>query len=448
MYLFISIESHDVAQPFLNIINILFVREQLRFDIIVYGQKGKFTNKIIHGIMSQSDEKFATEVRFIDPSKWSHIMNKSAVILMSNSKYFEQFNKLVTLNSTFYNPLRFIIYCEYLTHANLLTIPKEEILTMESGHISLYEYILLDDINGYFLQTFEWYTSEICNSPTLFLIDYYDKLNNKWIFGLNISRKFRNFHGCMLTIGLSGVFNHDIQLPLQPIELFNGMAKKGNFESHIQLMQLIKGEDGTLIEVIPSNGFVTDKFQTIFMIVRLPYIKNYDMKHLTTPFIEDRISFALAKPESFNSFEKMILPFDLLTWIFTIVVFITAFGCISIINLFSKQTQKLFYGENVKSPALNVLGIFFGFSQTHLPVKNFPRMLLVTFVMFCLVLRTAYQGVLFTMMSTDMGKILPKSIEDLYDMNYTIVINEDDDYFKEMIPEKLWYINLCKESLG
>lgn len=162
--------------------------------------------------------------------------------------------------------------------------------------------------------------------------------------------------------------------------------------------------------------------------------------HITTPFYEDRISFGLAKPEAYSSFEKMILPFDSLTWISSICVFSTAFISIFIVNLMPKRTRILFYGKNVVTPALNVVAIFFGISQTKLPTNSFARLILMNFVMFCLVLRAAYQGVLFTMMSTDIGKPLPVSFEDLVSMNYTILIHNGEKYLYNMFPTELRYL--------
>lgn len=437
---FTIIASYDVVQPIMDVINKLFIQRDLRFDIIIYEQETQCANEIINGIMSESSENFTTEIKFFKSSKWHHRIDKSALVLIPNPDYFAYFNSHAVLNSTFHNPLRFLIHCESLTQLSLVSVPKAKILTDVHGHISLYEYILRDKGNGYLLETFEWYTSNGCNNVALSQINIYMKQQKKWLFELQIDEKFKNFYGCMLTIGIHTISGRENYEASQNVVLFNAMAKKGNFISHIQIMRFSKNEKGINKMLIPYNGYVIEDFQAYFIIVRLPFINNYYMKHLTTPFIEDRISFALAKPDGFTSFEKMIMPFDLLTWIFTITVFVTAFGSIFIINLTFKIVQNLFYGVNIKSPALNVLAIFFGITQTQLPAKHFPRIILVTFVMFCLVLRTAYQGVLFKIMATDMGKPLPKTIEDLYVMNYTIVINDEEDHFKEMIPEKLRYL--------
>jgi hypothetical protein len=73
-------------------------------------------------------------------------------------------------------------------------------------------------------------------------------------------------------------------------------------------------------------------------------------------------------------------------------------------------------------PAYNVVSIFFGIGQTRLPVENFSRFVWLLFIWFCLIFRTCYQSKLFEFMTSDMRKPLPESVDDLREMNYTIML--------------------------
>jgi hypothetical protein len=44
------------------------------------------------------------------------------------------------------------------------------------------------------------------------------------------------------------------------------------------------------------------------------------------------------------------------------------------------------------------------------------------FIIFCLVVRTAYQGVLFEMIAADMRRQSPNTMQELYDQNYSIYV--------------------------
>lgn len=411
-------KSYDVVQPIQDIIDVLFLKNHIRFDLITYGETSELLNEILEEILIKSDEKFAPNIQLIDIKSWHHVMNKSAVVLMLHPKYFVHFNSKVTLSSTFYNPLRFLIFCISMNRKDLKLVPVQTYLSTTKGHISLYEYILINQQNKYTLNTFEWFANGFCNKPLIIEINSFNRHLKSWDEKLKIKSKFRNFYGCMLTMSVYSYVIPDNSIYYPAIDLFKAMAKKTNFTANFQTVYFSKifgGKPRLLIR----DGFATEHIHAHFIVPRLPFVKVYTSKHLTTSFIEDVVSIGLSKPEAYSSFEKMILPFDILTWIFSITTFLIAFGTIFGINLMSEKTQEFFYGKNVKTPALNALGIFFGISQTQLPKKSFSRMILITFVMFCLVLRTAYQGVLFTLMATDMGKPLPQTIEDLYDMNYS-----------------------------
>jgi hypothetical protein len=104
--------------------------------------------------------------------------------------------------------------------------------------------------------------------------------------------------------------------------------------------------------------------------------------------------------EGYTSYEKFLLPFDSGTWVCCGIFFVGAFLVIFIINRLERKVQEFVFGRRVKSPAFNVLVAFFGQSQNILPGRNFSRFLLMLFILFCLVIRTAYQGVQFDMMYT------------------------------------------------
>lgn len=68
---------------------------------------------------------------------------------------------------------------------------------------------------------------------------------------------------------------------------------------------------------------------------------------------------------------------------------------------------------------------------------NYTRILLITFVLFCLVIRTAYQGVFYTMMVSEMRKKSPETIDDLKNQNYSIVCFDDGRGHRELLNEMI-----------
>jgi hypothetical protein len=119
---------------------------------------------------------------------------------------------------------------------------------------------------------------------------------------------------------------------------------------------------------------------------------HYNTSSGTTTFESVQIKFMLSPGEPYTKFEKLYLPFDDETWKYLLITFGSAFLLIFFINRLDRKFQDLIYGKKVTSPAFNVVSIFFGIGQVKLPSGNFARITLVTFMCFCLIVRTAYQG--------------------------------------------------------
>ena len=96
-------------------------------------------------------------------------------------------------------------------------------------------------------------------------------------------------------------------------------------------------------------------------------------------------------PEIYSNWEKLFLPFDFPFWICLVFTLIFAILIIVIIK-FYYSVRTFVIGIHVQNPTYNFFGSFFGITQRRLPRENSARILLISFVMFCLVVRTAYQG--------------------------------------------------------
>jgi hypothetical protein len=147
---------------------------------------------------------------------------------------------------------------------------------------------------------------------------------------------------------------------------------------------------------------------------------NLDILRSSLPVVDTETYLLVTQAEFYTPYERLFLPFDIQTWILLTVTFLITFLVIIVINRLSESTQQIVYGHEVKNPFLNVVSIFFGISQTRLPVESFPRFILVLFVFFCLIFRTCYQNKMFQFMTSSPRKIPPKTIEDLIDRNYTV----------------------------
>ena len=133
--------------------------------------------------------------------------------------------------------------------------------------------------------------------------------------------------------------------------------------------------------------------------------------------------------EVYTSWEKLLLPFDWQTWICLGLIFAVAFLVILLIKVSKASSMyDLVIGSNVTTPSLNVVAIFMGMSQVLRPQRNVARFMLMCFILFSLIMRTAYQGKYFEFLSSDMRRKPIQTIEELRDKNFTAIVSYPNCY--------------------
>ena len=124
--------------------------------------------------------------------------------------------------------------------------------------------------------------------------------------------------------------------------------------------------------------------------------------------------FAVPPGVPYDSYEKLILPFDFLTWTITFVTFLITFIVIFVVNRMKVEVRNFVYGTSVSTPSLNALAHFFGLSQLKLPKRNFARFILTFFIFFSFMVRNLYQGIMCDYLQKDLRDLEP--IQNIKDM--------------------------------
>lgn len=138
----------------------------------------------------------------------------------------------------------------------------------------------------------------------------------------------------------------------------------------------------------------------------------------TTQYISDDIIFVIPVRAELSSVEKLIYPLDRETWILLIICFAIGFFVILIVSFQSDAVQDFVFGENERHPFLNMVNTFLGGNQTRMPTRNFARFILLIFLAFSMIIRTAYQGAMYQFMNSDKKHKEPQSVEELIELNY------------------------------
>lgn len=409
-----------LAMALSDIIKEIYVKNSVKFDLIFFNQNNSDYDGIMSEINKKSPQNYAySVVNHINLLK-NYYFNNSAIIFCKTSYELVEINKKAVISSRHFKFLRLLMIFDVNYQ-----IPHEFIepkLSVLSGHISQNQYFLINSNDSIKLLTTEWFSDEKCNEGQLIIINSFNKSTLMWKNKLEDYKKFRNFHKCPLKHFYSLSTPHSSEntnfyldrydlkgrkhLKGFKFDIFNILAKKGNFVAQFEYKSL--------------NAVSKITFKQVELRTSAHIDPHNVYRYITTPHTEFSFVFLLTPGELLSPYEKLFLPFDRLTWICLIITFTSAFTTIMIASHLPRRVQQLLFGERVRMPAYNVLGTFFGISQLQLPTSNFPRIILMFFILFCLIIRTAYQGVFFEIMTTDPRKSLPLTIEDLYFKNFTV----------------------------
>ncbi|KAG5684346.1 hypothetical protein PVAND_013581 [Polypedilum vanderplanki] len=245
-------------------------------------------------------------------------------------------------------------------------------------------------------------------------------------------QKFRNFHCCPIkvitfeTIGpavLKQDFSNGTQkLFGRDIEIFNTMSELLNFKANIFYNSTyggwgninMKGEGyGAMMDVKLRGADLT------FGNLNLKLERGIHLAY-TIPYSADILLFMIPPSKQLSTFQKLLRPFDKLLWITLCCVLFIAILTITILELQSNEIRDFIIGQRVRAAYLNVLIALIGGAQNKLPRGNFGRFLLMIFLLFCLVIRTLYQGSLFRFLQSSATEKDPETIEEMaIERNFT-----------------------------
>ena len=119
-----------------------------------------------------------------------------------------------------------------------------------------------------------------------------------------------------------------------------------------------------------------------------------------------------------TSLEKLIKPFSATLWKAVIILLIISFFIVSVIGWLTITIQNFVFGRNMKTPNLNIINVFFGGSLVQTPTRNFARTILCLFMLYCLIIRSSYQGALFKYMQMDSRTPVKENIDEMIEADF------------------------------
>ncbi|KAG5672142.1 hypothetical protein PVAND_002296 [Polypedilum vanderplanki] len=394
-----------ISQAITDVIEEFFIKQNIKFNIRVIQPVSSTYSQIIDETltkMKKSQLVYTTNQK-IKSNKTKIFLKSAAVLFVDETmQKIEKLELTKNINLISVNSInsKFLIYKE--TCGNLISSNVLYDNNITRAAFSMYSYFICqqnyETIN---LLTHSWFEYNSCDKRKVLTINRFDLKTKKWKKPLKNHQKFKNLNGCEIIIKESTSYYYRYDRSGKLIAAYEPfwrmLAKYANFTLRMK-----------------------DMHQTNAHCI-IYYIRKERERAVASPFTSISVDLITTSGESFSDYEKLLLPFDLITWMFLICTFGIAFFIIFIINQMNQNIKEFVYGKEIKTPSLNVISTFFGYSQTKLPKTNFARFILINFVIFCFMVRTLYQGVIFDYMNSDMRKAQPQTIDEVFERGYKIL---------------------------
>jgi len=279
--------------------------------------------------------------------------------------------------------------------------------------------LLVNDGDYIDLKVAAYISEGSCEKAHLRTINRFSKRTRQWQkHSLDLVKLRSNNHGCPIKV-IIGAQAPEIIWPNDKIggtQLFselsgyftsitNELARRLNFLTPNKIDA--SNPDLVLAGLSTAALFTGDYFETTRLIS-----------------IYREIFVVIRLGDFYSGLEKLFLPFDIATWILIAMTFTIGLITILIVTQLSLTIRNFVIGRDVRAPTMNMFAAFFGLGQTRLPGRNFARFLLMLYILWCLIIRTGYQGVLYDLLKGDGRKPQNMQLDDFVaNYNATIHVN-------------------------
>ncbi|KAG5671269.1 hypothetical protein PVAND_001475 [Polypedilum vanderplanki] len=471
---FPSNSSLSVSKAISDVIREFYITNKVDFNLIIYGETTNHINDVINEVtkkLSQKENSINIK-HFPFINYWNHNLNQSAVIFIKSMRNLENLHlrsiskraDYSHLTNSFSENLKFLVYIEEIkTFQQLDFVVKNSCNPAKNVNTDLryFEFFITTDLNFVNFSANLLYSEKACEKFSPKILNSFDKRLQKWSKKLENFDHYRNFNGCLLKFRAE--LNNLLYFKKHKMLGFLSSLSKDRFQNFVTSEKpKLNGLVNEIVELMAKSSNFTPHF-TVFLpdlderppiFISLSNYKtsldlsqillygniqnNSDMFQTFRPFTTEEYYFLLSHNDLYSNYEKLLFPFDFLTWVFLLFTFGLTFGTIFILHYCPKLFKTIIFGKGINKPAYNALGIFFGISQLRLPKESFCRVILIIYIWFCLIIRTCWQSKMFEFMTSDMRKPLPASIEDIRKMNYIYVVPTNRfNFFMEMLNNKV-----------
>jgi hypothetical protein len=224
-------------------------------------------------------------------------------------------------------------------------------------------YFLVDETSDSIdLATPFFFSPGKCRKPQWRIVNRFFRSQMKWEEKKVFMSKHKNLHGCPMNLQF---YENKYET-----EIFAIFANHLNFTPYITNQRVRKLKE---FEFSLSRGITAAMSPYFFG--RMEFM-HFEQNQIFIP-----------PGEIYGDFEKMLLPFDNLTWIGIVLTILGGVVVIVVIKWLTPKNQEIYFGRNNRSPLMNFVSIILNGSQADSLAETLPRMLLMLFIVWCLIFR-------------------------------------------------------------
>ena len=146
----------------------------------------------------------------------------------------------------------------------------------------------------------------------------------------------------------------------------------------------------------------------------------------------------------FTPLEILSKPFELLLWLLLVFICTVSVICIQIIR---KIKFGNFFRDIPSIQHINLFILILGGSQAKLPRQDFNRILLAFFAIFCIIMRTTYQGKLFSFMQMEHRQKGPTTSDEMINEKFTFYMTQSFTEFTSELRVRERFVSLLILSI-
>lgn len=412
---------HEIAKIFLanhwSDISIVYPREnELLSDFIV-----KLSSEIhcTAKLLIESSEKLA---------KLDKVKRSAAIFVMVNFESFQSLYQKWSNRSLFQRNGHFLIIFLKANREQMKAIFD----LLWKVHVYNVGIIHVDNHGAVKLSTFLPFLDG-CGDTTPQVINDFDADRKAWKSLNFFPSKCRNLNGCVIKIGTFETApsiirekrnNKTVRIYGSEIATMNGIGQLMSFKPFYRFYEK---DSGLIFDNGSSTGLMRQALEgdsnLIMGFLSLQYSRAKVLSY-TEVFAYVPIAIVVPPGDFISPFNKLIYPFSAYVWILMVVMFLLAFAIITVTKIFSRKVYFFLIGEGVESPVLNMFLICLGLAQNKLPRRNFARFTLMNLMLFFLVMRTCYQGILFQLLRSDVRESEVSSIDEMLKRDFKFYVYE------------------------